>query len=673
MKIIFIAHDFSLAGAQNSLLRILNWLKANTNWQLGVLALARGTLETEYNKLALVETIVPPRDASVDILPESMNERVESALRRLMRRMDGLPDLVVGNTVVASLAYPAIAQCGVPLLTRVAELPSSVKQYASPNMISAMLHHSTAFVGVSSPVVTMLQNMGVAPERISCLPGVIADYPTPPVGEERIQLEQRLGIDTSVPILWGVGSASHRKGADLFYNTCLHLYDLGITNFQAVWAGHSDSSLDGWSPAAHPAQSKVHFIGEVNKPYQLMKPGDIFVLSSREDPFPLVSLEAAERGLPIVAFAQSGGSVDLVNAGAGILAEKENPTDMAVKLATLLSDKSALLAMGQRAHDLVMETYTIERVGPQWVELLSQLCAEPPKSASEAGPVFFVRPSYDLSIIIRSVGERTTALCHKLAAQSVPERQIRVISEKPFGRAVRKGFEVALDMGATWTLVLDADVLLAPGFVKNALQTARRLDSMFVLQGLIFDKFFHVLRPAGNHLYTTSLLDKALDCIPPEGSTLRPESSTITSMTEQGYRFYQQPLLAGLHDFEQHYADIAKKCFLQAHKHTDFLPLVAPRWGEMANSDADFQVALASAKAGLLFTGNIQVDADFLGIMTRDILDSLHLSPKPPLQQNAYTNDKITALLKNYMRQALQNPVQQAMFPPNRWDCIHEK
>lgn len=673
MNIIFIAHDFSLAGAQNSLLRILNWLKANTNWQLGVLALARGTLETEYNKLALVETIVPPCDAAVDILPESMNERVESALRRLMSRMDGLPDLVVGNTVVASLAYPAIAQCGVPLLTRVAELPSSVKQYASPNMISAMLHHSTAFVGVSSPVVTMLQNMGVAPERISCLPGVIADYPTPPVGEERIQLEQRLGIDTSVPILWGVGSASHRKGADLFYNTCLHLYDLGITNFQAVWAGHSDSSLDGWSPAAHPAQSKVHFIGEVNKPYQLMKPGDIFVLSSREDPFPLVSLEAAERGLPIVAFAQSGGSVDLVNAGTGILAEKENPTDMAVKLATLLSDKSALLAMGQRAHDLVMETYTIERVGPQWVELLSQLCAEPPKSASEAGPVFFVRPSYDLSIIIRSVGERTTALCHKLAAQSVPERQIRVISEKPFGRAVRKGFEVALDMGATWTLVLDADVLLAPGFVKNALQTARRLDSMFVLQGLIFDKFFHVLRPAGNHLYTTSLLDKALDCIPPEGSTLRPESSTITSMTEQGYRFYQQPLLAGLHDFEQHYADIAKKCFLQAHKHTDFLPLVAPRWREMANSDADFQVALASAKAGLLFTGNIQVDADFLGIMTRDILDSLHLSPKPPLQQNAYTNDKITALLKNYMRQALQNPVQQAMFPPNRWDCIHEK
>lgn len=673
MRVLFVAHDFSLAGAQNSLLRILNWLKANTDWQLGVLALARGTLEIEYNKLALVEALAPPRDASVDMLPQSMSERAEGALQRLLTRMGGLPDLVVGNTVVASLVYPAIAKLGVPVLTRVAELPSSVEEYASPEMIAAMLRHSTAFVGVSSPVVTMLQNMGVAPERIRCLPGVIADYPTPPVGEARSQLEQGLGIDASVPILWGMGSVSHRKGADLFYEACLHLYDLGVTNFQAVWAGSSDSSLAGWSHVAHPAQSKVHFIGQIKKPYQLMKPGDIFILSSREDPFPLVSLEAAERGLPIVAFAQSGGSVDLVNAGAGFLAEKESPTDMAAKLARLLSDKEMLLAMGQRAHDLVREAYTIERVGPQWGELLSQLAAEPRKSAPEAGPVFFARPGYDVAVIIRSVGERTTELCHALAAQAVPERQIRVISEKPFSRAVHKGFEVALDMGAPWTLVLDADVLLVPDFVKIALQTARRLDAMFVLQGLIFDKFFSVLRPAGNHLYTTSLLARALECIPPEGSTLRPESSTITAMTEQGYRFYQKPLLAGLHDFEQSYADIAKKCFLQSHKHADFLPLVVPRWAEWAREDADFRVALASVQAGLLFTGNIRVDADFLGTMTRDVLDSLHLSPKSPLQQNAYTNASITTLLKNHMRQALHNPVQQAMFPPNRWDCTHGK
>jgi glycosyltransferase involved in cell wall biosynthesis len=45
---------------------------------------------------------------------------------------------------------------------------------------------------------------------------------------------------------------------------------------------------------------------------------DCFVLPSREDPCPLVVLEAAATGLPIVCFKGSGGAADFVGADAGV-------------------------------------------------------------------------------------------------------------------------------------------------------------------------------------------------------------------------------------------------------------------------------------------------------------------------------------------------------------------
>jgi glycosyltransferase involved in cell wall biosynthesis len=47
---------------------------------------------------------------------------------------------------------------------------------------------------------------------------------------------------------------------------------------------------------------------------------DVFALSSREDPFPLVMLEAGIRGLPTVCFSDAGGGSEFVGEHAGIVA-----------------------------------------------------------------------------------------------------------------------------------------------------------------------------------------------------------------------------------------------------------------------------------------------------------------------------------------------------------------
>ena len=73
-----------------------------------------------------------------------------------------------------------------------------------------------------------------------------------------------------------------------------------------VWIGGvSDGPV--WGKLMHDAARAgvadcVHFLGVHKDPFQLFAALDIFLLTSRKDPFPLVMLENATAGKPIVCF-----------------------------------------------------------------------------------------------------------------------------------------------------------------------------------------------------------------------------------------------------------------------------------------------------------------------------------------------------------------------------------
>ena len=50
---------------------------------------------------------------------------------------------------------------------------------------------------------------------------------------------------------------------------------------------------------------RIKFVGPLEQPAQLFAAMDVFALTSREDPFPLVMLEAAAAGIPFVCFAEA--------------------------------------------------------------------------------------------------------------------------------------------------------------------------------------------------------------------------------------------------------------------------------------------------------------------------------------------------------------------------------
>ena len=215
----------------------------------------------------------------------------------------------------------------------------------------------------------------------------------------------------------------------------------------------------------------------------------------------------------------------------------------------------------------------------------------------------------DIAVIIRSAGERTRDLCHKLLCDQVLRENIVVISEQPFTRALQRSFELGIEMARRWTLCVDADMLLRKTGVQTLLNWAEAAHAnVFQAQGNLFDKILGGPRWVSPRLYRTSLLTKALGCIPGDGASLRPETSVRDQMNSLGYSSLHYNSTIGLHDFEQYYRDIYRKSFVHAHKHAAHMEHLESLWERWAHRDPDYAVALWGLRKGRLSYGMVRLD-----------------------------------------------------------------
>ena len=100
--------------------------------------------------------------------------------------------------------------------------------------------------------------------------------------------------------------------------------------------------------------------------------GSVFVLSSRYEGFGLVLLEAISCGLPSVSFNCDHGPAEMIEENSGILVEKENVTELAKGLLTLINDENLRTEMGINAKQKSLE-FSKSIIMEQWKELFISL------------------------------------------------------------------------------------------------------------------------------------------------------------------------------------------------------------------------------------------------------------------------------------------------------------
>jgi glycosyltransferase involved in cell wall biosynthesis len=130
-----------------------------------------------------------------------------------------------------------------------------------------------------------------------------------------------------------------------------------------MWIGGSTNGMELYEIEHDIRQAgisdRVHFINHVSNPLDYYREFNVFAMISREDPFPLVNLEVASLGKPIVCFKNAGGTPEFVEDDAGFIVPYLDIAEMADKIILLAKDDELRKKLGRRSLEKVKENYDI--------------------------------------------------------------------------------------------------------------------------------------------------------------------------------------------------------------------------------------------------------------------------------------------------------------------------
>jgi glycosyltransferase involved in cell wall biosynthesis len=108
---------------------------------------------------------------------------------------------------------------------------------------------------------------------------------------------------------------------------------------------------------------------------------DVLALTSREDPFPLVMLEAGSHGVPTVCFADSGGGPEFVGMDAGLSSPYLDISMFAANLMRLHHEPHLCKRLGAAASAKVRSKYVVEVQAPKLQKVIERCLAIPASGA----------------------------------------------------------------------------------------------------------------------------------------------------------------------------------------------------------------------------------------------------------------------------------------------------
>jgi glycosyltransferase involved in cell wall biosynthesis len=362
------------------MLNLLKWLKENTPLSFEVLLLADGPLRAEFASLAPVNVFpgapVPEGKAARLArrlgLAEDESKSREKLLYRL--RESGI-GLIYANTVVTGRALEALAPLGCPVITHIHELDYWIEQSGEENL-QQVRRHTGRYIAASRTVKqNLVDRYGISAGKIDVVHSFI---PARGVAADPEGIRQRLGIPEEAFVVLGSGHETWRKGKDLFVLLAAQAKKT-MPEMQAhlLWVGGWQKDEDRRNilhDIRHLGlEGKVHFTGEVSNPLDYFAAGDVFAMVSREDPFPLVCLEAAALGKPVLCFADSGGMPEFVEDDAGFVVPYLDLAAMAERIAALAVDTTLRARLGKRAAEKVCGMYDIAAGSKRIERIISKI------------------------------------------------------------------------------------------------------------------------------------------------------------------------------------------------------------------------------------------------------------------------------------------------------------
>ncbi len=291
--------------------------------------------------------------------------RLRNALRRLRVLRSVKPDLLYCNTIMTSswLLYAKLVN--VQTIVHVHELEYQFDALSSRDRY--LLHNFADCYLASSSVVRkyLLSVSGLQPSKIvlfhECIEIPQARAPKPVPGLD-------IRPDHAETIVATVGRVAYSKGTDIFIDIVARLKQLLPEGAQVRFLISGDlegneqlffETVKDKITAAH-LRDDIIVTGYYDSPDDTLALTDLVVFPSREEPLPLVVLDAMAAGKPLAAFAV-GGVTEAVGDEAGIVVPPTDTEAMTRAILTLVNDRELRTRLGSAARARVDQRFNIVR------------------------------------------------------------------------------------------------------------------------------------------------------------------------------------------------------------------------------------------------------------------------------------------------------------------------
>lgn len=335
VEVLFINHEESRTGAPRIVFDVAS--HAKKQWNVAMVSLAGGSMHKTFTE-TFGQVIYP-----TELYPH-MSEHEQARL--ILEQVQ--PTVVYANSIGTHHFARVAKELGIRVIFHVHELDIAFRIVFSKRQRAHINELADAFIAVSQPVYDLLVGkLGCDESKVHLLHAFVdreriaQQSQAIPIAHVQSELKQQPG---EVLVL-GLGMFIYRKGADIFMHVAKKLHERGLP-CKFVWIGSRPFKEPFMADFATYAPY-FSLLQEKENPFPYLAAADIFVLPSREDPFPLVTLEAMSLGKPVVVFKEAGGIKDAVQ-DAGIVVDSFDVDAFADAVETLVCDHVERQVLGSR-------------------------------------------------------------------------------------------------------------------------------------------------------------------------------------------------------------------------------------------------------------------------------------------------------------------------------------
>lgn len=371
-NILFVGHDANRAGSQILLLRFLKLLKNHPDFEFTVLLKHGGELLEEYKKVT--DTFIFYNESGATGILAKIKSRFSEKKQVTDQLITRKFDLIVSNTLTNGDIFDSLTAFGCPIFTYVHELEMGIRMYTYPEHFQKVLQNTGLFIACAQSVsLNLINKHGISANKIEVLPSLLPEvaisYQKNP--QNTAYIKRELGIPETAFLVGGMGTVDIRKGVDIFLKIAQKLEQEDIW---FLWVGGNKNQPEFQIfkiDIERLGLKKILFQESVSNALDYISAFDIFLLSSREDPYPLVVLEAALLEKPIICFDQAGGAKDLIGEDGGFVIDYLDADKMAEKVLYLKANPEICRQFGASSRKKVLTLHNQDRAFQKFTDILN--------------------------------------------------------------------------------------------------------------------------------------------------------------------------------------------------------------------------------------------------------------------------------------------------------------